>query len=90
MKQKTFKLPKSKRVTVSDLLGEDDVNRILNELIKIKHDISSLIVIYEDREGWVKWKDAGYTTDEMVGTLEKVKVLEITRGDDYGCEDNEY
>ena len=87
MKQKTFKLPKSKKVTVDDLLGQDDVNKVLNEVIKVKKDITGIIIIYENDEGWVKWKAAGFNSDEMVGTLEKVKVLEITT--DYGCACND-
>ena len=77
MKQKTFKLPKSKKVTVDNLLEQDDINSLLNDVIKEKPDLSGIIVILSYRDGMVRWRDVGLDCDEMIGMLEKVKVLEI-------------
>jgi hypothetical protein len=77
MKQKTFKLPINKKITVDNLLEQDDINSLLKDVTKEKGNLSGLIVIMTYRDGWTKWKDTGYDCDEMVGILEKVKVLEI-------------
>jgi len=49
--QNTAKLPR--RVTVSDLLTGDNVNAVLGDLEKHKHEIQDLIVIYTDKSGQI-------------------------------------
>ena len=83
MKQKTFKLPKSKKVTVDDLLTESEVNRLINNIIKEKAKIESMVIIQQDKDGRIAWKVTGFTPFELIGLLEQIKFWEL---EDDGCD----
>ena len=82
MKQRVFRLPKSKKITVSDLLGQNEINGVINDVIKEKATVQGILVITQDHDGRIAWKVAGFTGLEVVGILEQVKAWE--------CEDDEY
>ena len=82
MKQKTFRLPKSKKVTVDDLLTESEVNRLITDTIKEKANIESMVVITQDKEGGIRWKVTGFNPFELIGLLEQIKFWELE--DDFG------
>lgn len=76
--------PESQPITtVSDLLTTDDVNGILSDLNKVKHNISDLIVIYLDKE--TKRYSFQITANTLVTTvtwmLESTK-LDVLEEDD--------
>jgi hypothetical protein len=77
MKQKTFKLPKSKKVTVDDLLTESEVNRVLGLTVKEKANIESLVIIQQDKDGGIRWRVTGFSPFELIGLLEQIKYWEL-------------
>ena len=77
MKQKTFKLPKSKKVTVDDLLTESEVNRVLGLTVKEKANIESLVIIQQDKDGGIRWRVTGFSPFELIGFLEQIKYWEL-------------
>jgi hypothetical protein len=77
MKQKTFRLPKSKKVTVDDLLTESEVNRVLGQTVKEKANIESLVIIQQDKDGGIRWRVTGFTPFELIGLLEQIKFWEL-------------
>jgi hypothetical protein len=77
MKQKTFRLPKSKKVTVDDLLTESEVNRVLGQTVKEKANIESLVIIQQDKDGGIRWRVTGFTPFELIGLLEQIKYWEL-------------
>jgi len=77
LKQKTFRLPKSKKVTVDDLLTESEVNRLITDTIKEKANIESMVVITQDKEGGIRWKVTGFSPFELIGLLEQIKFWEL-------------
>jgi hypothetical protein len=76
MKQRVFKLPKSKKITVSDLLGQNEINSLLNDVIKDKANVDGILVITQDHDGKIAWKVAGLNGLEVIGLLEQVKAWE--------------
>ena len=85
MKQKTFRLPKNKKITVSDILGQNEVNSLLNDVIAEKGNIDGLVIIQQDKEGRICWKKTGFSCLEVIGLLEQVKQWELD--DDYELDD---
>jgi len=81
MKQRVFRLPKSKKITVSDLLGQNEVNALLNDVIKEKANIDGIIVIQQDKDGRIAWKKTGFSFLEVIGILEQVKQWELEDDD---------
>jgi len=81
MKQRVFRLPKSKKNTVSDLLGQNEVNALLNDVIKEKANIEGIIVIQQDKDGRIAWKKTGFSFLEVIGILEQVKQWELEDDD---------
>ena len=81
MKQRVFRLPKSKKITVSDLLGQNEVNALLNDVIKEKANIDVIIVIQQDKDGRIAWKKTGFSFLEVIGILEQVKQWELEDDD---------
>ena len=81
MKQRVFRLPKSKKITVSDLLGQNEVNALLNDVIKEKTNIDGIIVIQQDKDGRIAWKKTGFSFLEVIGILEQVKQWELEDDD---------
>jgi len=77
MKQRVFRLPKSKTITVNDLLTENEVNALLNDVIKEKANIEGIIVIQQDKDGRIAWKKTGFSFLEVIGILEQVKQWEL-------------
>jgi hypothetical protein len=84
MKQKTFRLPKNKKVTVGDLLGQSEINSVLEKVINDKPIIDGIIVIIQDNSGGISWRTAGFNPLEVIGLLEQVKAWECE--EDYDTE----
>jgi hypothetical protein len=84
MKQKTFRIPKNKKVTVGDLLGQSEVNSVLEKVINDKPIIDGIVVIIQDIKGGISWRSAGFAPLEVIGLLEQVKAWELE--DDYDGE----
>jgi hypothetical protein len=80
MKQKTFRIPRNKKVTVSNLLGQDEINALLERVIKDKSTTEGIVVITQDVKGGIQWRVSGFTPLEVIGLLEQVKAWE--------CEDD--
>jgi hypothetical protein len=80
MKQKTFRIPRNKKVTVSNLLGQDEINALLERVIKDKSTTEGIVVITQDVKGGISWRVSGFTPLEVIGLLEQVKAWE--------CEDD--
>ena len=72
---------KRQKTTVSNLLNQDDVTAVLAEADKDKANITDLMVIYQDKEGYINWHVTGETTlDRKILLLEQVKVW-LLQGD---------
>jgi len=72
---------KRQKTTVSNLLNQDDVTVVLAEADKDKANITDLMVIYQDKEGYINWHVTGETTlDRKILLLEQVKVW-LLQGD---------
>ncbi len=76
MKQKTFRIPRNKKVTVGNLLGQDEINALLERVIKDKATTEGIIVITQDVSGGISWRVSGFTPLEVIGLLEQVKAWE--------------
>ena len=85
MKPKLFRIPRNKKVTINDLLGQNEVNQLLNDVIAEKGTIDGIVIIQQDREGRISWKKTGFTCLEVIGLLEQVKQWELD--DDYELDD---
>lgn len=81
--KKLDKLPKRK-VTVDELLGLDNINKLISDLDKRKASIEEIIVIYTDSDNNIIWKALGLDFSRMLSLFEQVKYGEIIRaqGDD--------
>jgi quinol monooxygenase YgiN len=63
-----------KQLTVSDLLTQDDVKTTIDTVIKDKAEITDLICIYQDKEGFINYHWSKNTTlDRRILLLEQVK-----------------
>ncbi len=76
MKQKTFKLPKNRCITLTDLLAESEINGLLTDVIRDKANAKGMLVITQEHDGKIAWKVAGFTDLEVIGLLEQVKAWE--------------
>ncbi len=85
MKQKTFRIPRNKKVTVDDLFAQADVNNILKDLNAEKQDIKSLVIIQQNKEGLIAWRNSKMSLTHLTGLLEQVKVWTLT--EDYDDDD---
>ena len=66
---------KRKQLTVNDLLTQDDVQSVLAKTIQDKAEITDLICIYQDKEGFINWHITSNTPpDRKVFLLEQVKI----------------
>jgi hypothetical protein len=85
MKSKVFRLPKSKRITPSELLRQDGINGVLEDVIKDRPSIEGIVIITAHKNGTLKWKRSGLNDFEVIGILEQVKQWEL---DDTGEDDD--
>jgi len=64
-----------KHLTVNDLLTQDDVKSTIATIIKDKAEITDLVVIYQDKEGFINSHWSKETTlDRRILLLEQVKI----------------
>ncbi len=61
---------KRKNIDIDDILAQDDVNEVLNTVIKEKANITDMIVLYYDNEDTVHMKSTGPLNSRAVYMLE--------------------
>ena len=86
MKSKVFRLPKSKKIEMSELLQQVGINGVLEDVIKDRASIEGIVIITTHKNGTLKWKRSGLNDFEVIGILEQVKQWEL---DETGEEDDE-
>jgi hypothetical protein len=69
---------KLKRVkTLDDLFAQDDVNRLLVELVDEKTDIESIVVIYKTADGYIHYRTSDTGIVNSLGLIEYAKNMII-------------
>jgi hypothetical protein len=72
-----------KITTINDILTQDDVKTTLSKVSKEQAEITDLICIYQDREGYISWYITKDTTlDRKILLLEQVKTWLLTGEDE--------
>jgi hypothetical protein len=89
MKQRVFKLPKNKKVTVADLLGQNEINSTINGLIEKKADIKSILVITVSKDDMIDWRSNNLSDIEVIGLLAQVKKWELDDVGNIGDEEDD-
>jgi len=77
-----LKSAKRKPLTVNDLLTKDDINTVVDDVLEKRADMSSLIVIYQDIDGKIRWNCSSIALSQFVFLLETVKVALLTEDDE--------
>ena len=77
-----LKPAKRKPLTVNDLLTKDDINTVVDDVLEKRADMSSLIVIYQDIDGKIRWNCSSIALSQFVFLLETVKVALLTEDDE--------
>jgi len=89
MKQRVFRLPKNRKVTVADLLGQNEINDTINGIIEKKADIKAILVITVTKNDMIHWRSNNMSSIEVIGMLEQVKKWELDDVGGIGDEDDE-
>ncbi len=73
------KLPKRK-ITVDELLGRQDITKILTETLEKRNDIDELLVIYTDNGKGINWCSSKAATSRLIYVMEIVKRALLDEG----------
>lgn len=77
-KSNKFKLSVRKTITIDDLLTQCEVGRLLDDIMKNRSQIESLIVIAYLPEGNIQTCYANFTAAEVIYALEDFKMRLLT------------
>jgi hypothetical protein len=66
-------ITKRKPLTVSEILTRDDINTVVKEILDNRSDMSSLIIIYEDKDGAINSNHSTMDLSKATYLLEQVK-----------------
>lgn len=78
----TIKLKNAEKLlTVNDILTKDDVKEVLSKVANDQTEITDLVCIYQDKEGYINWHTTNDTTlDRKILMMEQVKIW-LLQGD---------